>query len=99
MPAHLTETHMTQLRDLPAAFLPSVEFLLRECGPDQAAAPEEVEAIARVALRLDAWIRELVPEGIRTCGEASCELPATDMSSRGSLCPFHASALPEGDAG
>lgn len=88
---------MIHSNDLPPAFLPSVEFLLRECGPDTEAAAAEVEAIARVALRLEAWIRALVPEGLRTCGEAGCELPATDLTNNGGLCPFHASAVSEGN--
>ncbi len=89
---------MTYVVNLPAAFLPNVQFLLRECGPDPDAAPEETEAIARVALRLEAWIQDLVPEGLPTCGEAGCELAATDSTSRGNLCPFHASPRPDGNA-
>lgn len=89
---------MIHLNDLPPAFLPSVEFLLRECGPDTEAVAEEVEAIARVALRLEAWIRALAPEGLRTCGEAGCELPATDLTNNGGRCPFHASPVSDGNA-
>ena len=84
---------MTISHDLPPAFLPSVEFLLRECGPDADAAPEELEAIARVAARVAEWIRTLVPEGLRTCGEEGCQLPATDSTNSGGRCPFHTSPV------
>jgi hypothetical protein len=89
---------MIYLNDLPPAFLPSVQFLLRECGPDTEAATEEVEAIARVALRLEGWIRALVPDGLPTCGEARCDLPATDLMNNRDLCPFHASPVSDGNA-
>ncbi len=84
------EASMTPPTELPEGFLPDVLLLLRECGPDPDMSPQEIEAIARVAQRVEGWLHLLAPDGLPVCEEWHCVLPATDPPSRGGVCTFHA---------